>query len=180
MASTEIPSLNPSEESAWRALTYVANHLVKTLGEDLAGETPVSLSEYVVLVHLSETVNQQLRIGDLASISALSPSRMSRLVDEMATKGHVTKDRAADDGRCTLAALSPLGLSTLKATYPTQLRNVRRRVFDLLTSDEVQALDTALWKIRDGLESSIRTADPALDQHSGSAEVELESTERQP
>lgn len=175
MAKTPTPSLNPSEESAWRALTYVANHLVKTLGEDLTGETPVSLSEYVVLVHLSEAENQQLRIGDLASISALSPSRMSRLVDEMATKGHVTKSRVADDGRCTLATLTPLGLSTLKATYPTQLRNVRRRVFDLLTSGEVQALDTALWKIRDGLESSASNSCRELGQHSSSTETEPDS-----
>ena len=154
MTETSSPSLNPSEESTWRALTFVTNHLVKALGEDLAGEAPVSLSEYVVLVHLSEAANQQLRIGDLASMSALSPSRMSRLVDEMAVTGHVTKSRVADDGRCTLATLTTLGLSTLKATYPTQLRNVRRRVFDLLTSAEVQALGSALWKIRDGLASS--------------------------
>ena len=175
MSKTQIPSLNPSEESAWRALTYVANHLVKTLGEDLASETPVSLSEYVVLVHLSEAANQQLRIGDLASISALSPSRMSRLVDEMAAKGHVTKGRVADDGRCTLATLTPLGLSTLKATYPTQLRNVRRRVFDLLTSKDIEALDTALWKIRDGLETAIPTSRPHPGQHSSSTEAAFDS-----
>ncbi|HUV58331.1 MAG TPA: MarR family transcriptional regulator [Acidimicrobiales bacterium] len=173
MATT--PSLNPGEESAWRALTYVANHLVKTLGEDLASETTVALSEYVVLAHLSEAENQQLRIGDLASISALSPSRMSRLVDEMAAKGHVTKVRVADDGRCALATLTPMGLSTLKETYPTQLRNVRRRVFDLLTSEEVQALDTALWKIRDGLESMTRAAGRGLDQHSSSTEAQSDS-----
>lgn len=154
MPKIEPQSLNSSEESAWRALTYVANHLVKTLGEDLASESSVSLSEYVVLVHLSEAENQQLRIGDLATISALSPSRMSRLVDEMATKGHATKSRGANDARCTLATLTPLGLRILKATYPTQLRNVRSRVFDLLTNEDIQALDAALWKIRDGLESA--------------------------
>ncbi len=150
MATT--PSLNPSEESTWRALTYVANHLMKTLSEDLAGETSVTASEYGVLVHLSEAPDQQRRIGDLAEIIALSPSRISRLVDEMAAKGLVTKVRVADDGRCTLATLTPSGLSTLKDTYPTQLRNVRRHVFDLLTTEEVDVLNTALWKIRDGLE----------------------------
>jgi DNA-binding MarR family transcriptional regulator len=158
MPHPQVPALSPSEESAWRALTYVANHLVKTLGEDLASEIPLSVSEYVVLVHLSEAEGQQLRIGDLAAISALSPSRMSRLVDEMAVKGRVTKTRTADDSRCTLATLTPSGLETLKAAHPTQLRNVRRRVFDLLTDEDVKALGVALWKIRDGLEPSI----PAL------------------
>ena len=132
----------------------MANHLVKSLAEDLAGEAPISLPEYVVLVHLSEADGQQLRIGDLAAISALSPSRMSRLVDEMVAKGRLTKTRLAEDGRSTAATLTPAGLSILRTTYPTQLRNIRRRVFDLLTDDEVQALNTALWKIRDGLEST--------------------------
>ena len=135
-------------------MTFVANHLVKVLGDDLASETSVSLSEYLVLVHLSEAPGQRLRIGDLASISALSPSRMSRLVDEMVVKGHVTKSRGSDDGRCTMATLTPEGFTTLKETYPTQLRNVRRRIFDLLSAEEVDALGAALWKIRTALESS--------------------------
>ena len=88
----------------------------------------------------------------LAAISALSPSRMSRLVDEMAVKGRVTKSRTTDDSRCTLATLTPAGLATLQAAHPTQLRNVRRRVFDLLSDEDVIALGAALWKIRDGLE----------------------------
>ncbi len=154
MPEPRVPALTPSEEAAWRALTYVANHLVKTLGEDLASEIPLSVSEYVVLVHLSEAGGQQLRISELAAISGLSPSRMSRLVDEMAAKGRVTKTRGDDDSRCTLATLTPSGLETLKAAHPTQLRNVRRRVFDLLTDDDVDALGIALWKIRHGLESS--------------------------
>ncbi|MDA8027068.1 MAG: MarR family transcriptional regulator [Actinomycetota bacterium] len=152
------PSLNPIEDSAWRALTYIANHLVKTLGEDLATETQISLPEYVVLVHLSEAESQQLRIGDLASISALSPSRMSRLVDEMSKRGLVTKGRLPEDGRCMLATLTPAGLKALQVTYPTQLRNVRRRVFDLLTEDDVEALNVALWKIRNGLEATSQAA----------------------
>ena len=154
MSKKQPAPLNTSEESAWRALTYVANHLVKVLSEDLAEQASISISEYVVLVHLSEADDVQLRIGDLASISALSPSRMSRLVDEMAGRGLVTKTRPADDARCMMAQLTPAGLKVLKATYPIQLGNVRRRVFDQLDADEVHALDVALWKIRGALEET--------------------------
>ncbi len=145
-------ALTPQEELAWRALTYVSTHLIKTLGEDLAVESPISLSEYVVLVHLSESDTGHLRIGDLATNSTLSPSRMSRLVDDMANKGLLTKNRVPNDRRATTAALTPLGRQTLRATYPTQLRNVRRRVFDVLTPDDVDALSSVLGKIRVSLE----------------------------
>lgn len=143
---------------AWRALIYVANHLVKTLAEDRVATTTVSLPQYVVLAHLSEPEHQRLRIGDLVSISALSHRRVSRLVDEMAAKGQVTTTRQVKDGRCTLDTLTPRGLRTLQATYPTQLRNVRRRVFDLLSPDEVDELSAALWKNRDGLNTSVPSA----------------------
>ncbi|MBW4078646.1 MAG: winged helix-turn-helix transcriptional regulator [Acidobacteria bacterium] len=123
------PALSPCEEWAWRALTDVANHLVKILG---------SVSEYVVLVHFSEADGQRLRIGDLAPISAPSPSRVSRLGEEMAVIGTATKTRTTDDSRCTLATLTPSGLETLKATHPTQLRDVGRRVFDPLTDEDVK------------------------------------------
>ncbi len=148
-----VSALSASEEAAWRALTYVANHLVPVLSEDLAG-SGVSLSEYVVLVHVSEAEDEVLRIGDLAAISGLSASRMSRLVDDMASKGWLEKSRHRDDARCTLAALAPAGLEVLKQTYPTQLANVRRRVFDHLSERETVVLATALSKVKMALESA--------------------------
>ncbi len=154
MSTSPVTALTSTEETAWRSLTYVANHLVKVLGEDLAAASRVSLSEYVVLVHLSEADAQQLRIGDLASISALSPSRMSRLADEMATKGWLVKSRHVDDARCMLATLTPVGFDVLQQTYPAQLANVRRRVFDHLTDREVEVLGKALTKVRTALEQA--------------------------
>jgi DNA-binding MarR family transcriptional regulator len=152
--------LTTSEETAWRALTYVANHLVKTLSEDLADHAPVSLSEYVVLVHLSEVDQQQMRIGALAATCGLSPSRMSRLVDTMEHTGLLTKTRTSDDARCAFATLTPSGLAALEASYPTQLRNIRRRVFDGLSADEVRVLGVGLGKIRDRLDAPIRSITP--------------------
>jgi DNA-binding MarR family transcriptional regulator len=151
MSGNQVPALTADEEFTWRALTYLVTHLRRALGDDLARETRVGLSEYVALVHLSEAENQRLNIGDLANMCDLSPSRMSRLVDEMSQRGLVSKSRSNDDGRCIVATLRPDGLKALKALYPKQLGNVRRRVFDLLSADEVQSLGNALGKVRDAL-----------------------------
>ena len=138
----------------WRALTYLLTHLGRRFGDDLARETHVTLSEYVVLVHLSEAEHRCHRIGDLAVSCDLSPSRMSRLVDEMALDGYVQKSRSPHDRRSTVATLTPHGLKTLTQVYPAQLQNVRRRIFDLLSPDEVRQLGVTLGRIRDGLESA--------------------------
>jgi len=152
MPQNPIEALNAEEEFAWRALTYLMTHLRGALGDDLARESQVGLSEYVAMVHLSEAQDQRLTIGELANLCDLSPSRMSRLIDEMAKRGLVSKGRSSGDGRCVVARLRPEGLKTLKAVYPKQLRNVRNRVFDLLSADEVQSLGRGLSKIRDALE----------------------------
>lgn len=144
--------LNSDEDAAWRALTYVANHLVKTLGEDLAQDSSLSVSEYVVLVHLSEAEGRRLRIGEVAAVAGLSPSRMSRLVEQMATDGLVMKKQLGDDARCMAAEMTDAGLDALEKAYPIQLGNVRRRVFDHLNPMEVQVLAQALAKVRAGLD----------------------------
>ena len=147
--------LNLDEDNAWRALTYVANHLVKTLADDLAADSPLSLSQYVALVHLSEATDAQLRIGDLAQAVGLSPSRMSRVIDQMASDGLVSKKVLDDDARCTYAVMTDKGLRALQAAYPLQLRNVRRRVFDHLSVDEIQVLGRALGKVCTGLDQRL-------------------------
>lgn len=152
MTGTSTPPLSADEDAAWRALTYVANHLVKTLGEDLANNASISVPEYVVLVHLSEAPNTQLRIGELAEVSGLSPSRMSRLVEQMEDTGYLTKLQLEGDARCMFAQLTDAGLDALRAAYPIQLRNVRRRVFDHLSAGEVKVLGRALEKVRAGLD----------------------------
>ncbi len=144
--------LNAAEESMWRSLTFLLNHLVRNLDAALLRETGVSVSQYVVLVHLSEAGNSELRIGDLASACNLSASRVSRLIDAMERNGEVTKHDAPNDGRGVVVRLTPHGLATLRRAYPTQLASVRRLVFDQLSTDDVEALSDALGRVRRGIE----------------------------
>ena len=149
-----VPPLSNVEESMWRSLTYLLNHLLRNLDGALVSETGVSVSQYVVLVHLSEATNNELRNGDLALASNLSASRISRLIDAMEQGGDVTKHEAPNDGRGVVVRLTPDGLATLRRAYPTQLASVRRLVFDQLSSAEVDALSDALGRVRKGIEGT--------------------------
>lgn len=144
--------LNPAEESMWRSLTFLLNHLLRDLDAALVGETGVSVSQYVVLVHLSEATGNELRIGELASACNLSASRISRLIDTMERSGEVTKHEAPNDGRGVVVRLTADGLATLQRAYPTQLASVRRLVFDQLDDVDVAALSEALGRVRRGIE----------------------------
>jgi DNA-binding MarR family transcriptional regulator len=124
------PPLDPSEELLWRALLRIAVTLPRLLDEDLVHATGVSLSEYVILMNLSEAPDRELRLTDLANAAALSLSRVSRLVDDLRSRGLVTKRRATGDTRSAIAALTPAGFQRLVRTYPDHLRSSRRRVMD--------------------------------------------------
>ncbi|MFI6761198.1 MarR family winged helix-turn-helix transcriptional regulator [Micromonospora sp. NPDC050417] len=132
--------LDPEEERFWRALQRVMVMLPKALDDDLVRSTGLTLSEYVVLMHLSEAADRELRVTDLASLSALSVSRISRVVDALTKRGWVRKRRPAEDARGSVACLTAEGFGRLEAAYPFLLSSARRRVMDHVGDDLISPL----------------------------------------
>ncbi|MER6225736.1 MarR family winged helix-turn-helix transcriptional regulator [Streptomyces sp. 900105755] len=137
--SAEIP-LTAQEERLWRALMRVIVALPRSLDDDLLRSTGLTLTEYVVLMNLSEAENQELRMTDLASATALSASRITRVVDALQSRGQVVKRRYEGDARGNVATLTPEGLKRLQDAYPVHLASARRRVVDLLDGRSVPAM----------------------------------------
>ncbi|MEU9387711.1 MarR family transcriptional regulator [Streptomyces sp. NPDC048279] len=137
--SDEAP-LTAHEELLWRALMRVIVALPRSLDDDLLRSTGLTLTEYVVLMNLSEADNQELRMTDLASATALSASRITRVVDALQNRGQVVKRRYEGDARGNVATLTPEGLKRLQAAYPVHLASARKRVLDLLDGRSVPAM----------------------------------------
>ncbi|MFD4506998.1 MarR family winged helix-turn-helix transcriptional regulator [Streptomyces sp. NPDC058457] len=137
--SAEDP-LTAQEERFWRALMRVIVALPRSLDDDLLRTTGLTLTEYVVLMNLSEAENQELRMADLASATALSASRITRVVDALQSRGQVVKRRYEGDARGNVATLTPEGLKRLRDAYPVHLASARKRVMDLLDGRSVPAM----------------------------------------
>ncbi|MCX5555586.1 MarR family winged helix-turn-helix transcriptional regulator [Streptomyces sp. NBC_00038] len=132
--------LTAQEELFWRALMRVIVALPRSLDDDLLRSTGLTLTEYVVLMNLSEAENQELRMADLASATALSASRITRVVDALQSRGQVVKRRYEGDARGNVATLTPEGLKRLQAAYPVHLASARKRVMDLLDGRSLPAM----------------------------------------
>ncbi|RPE45740.1 MarR family transcriptional regulator [Streptomyces sp. Ag109_O5-1] len=132
--------LTAQEERLWRALMRVIVALPRSLDDDLLRSTGLTLTEYVVLMNLSEAENQELRMTDLASATALSASRITRVVDALQSRGQVVKRRYEGDARGNVATLTPEGLKRLQDAYPIHLASARKRVIDLLDGRSVPAM----------------------------------------
>lgn len=122
--------LNTHEARLWRALQRVLVALPRVLEEDLLQQTGLSLTEYSVLMNLSEAERRQLRMTDLAQATALSASRISRVVATLHDRGLVLRQRCDGDGRGYIACLTAEGLARLEGAYPTHLISARHRVID--------------------------------------------------
>jgi DNA-binding MarR family transcriptional regulator len=141
------PPLNDDEELVWRSLMRLVFTLRPALGEDLQQACGLTSTEYSVLMHLSESPDHQLCMSDLADRTSLSPSRVSRVIDEMSRTGLVERRASAGDGRSMFAALTKVGQTRLRKAWPHHLRSVRSRSFDHLSPGETRFLGPILDRL---------------------------------
>ena len=146
--------LSPTEEELWRAVMRIVKVIPRHLDSDLIRDAGLTASDYTTIMHLSEAPNRELRMADLATATDLSASRMTRLVDDLQSRGLVTKTASSSDARGNVARLTPRGLAKLKSAWPVHLASVRRRFFDYLDAPTVEAVARALAEVAAHLEDT--------------------------
>ena len=145
--TTPVPGLDGDEEILWRTLVEVLVRLPRVLDEQFDREARVGMAEYAVLVALSEAPDQQLRMSEVADASALSRSRITRVVDELVRRSLVTRRKSERDGRSAVAAITAEGRAVLDAAYPGHLDRVRSLVLDHITRNEMRTVTQVLTRV---------------------------------
>jgi DNA-binding MarR family transcriptional regulator len=146
--------LTSDEELVWRNLMRLVFQLPRAIDEDLQRTCGLSSTQYSVLMHLSESPDRQLRMSDLAGRCGLSPSHITRVIDQMTGQGLVERRRPeSSDGRSTLAVLTKQGMSTLRSAWPHHIRSVRALAFDHLTADETRTFGHLLERLAEHLDT---------------------------
>jgi len=139
--------LSSDEEALWRSLMQVLLALPRVLDRDMVRATGLTANEYKVLMHLSEAPDCQLRMAELAIATALSASRMTRLVDDLQSRGLVSRRTSENDGRGNVAALTAAGREKLVSAWPAHLASARHHVFDHLSGPDVKRAAQVLGKL---------------------------------
>jgi DNA-binding MarR family transcriptional regulator len=139
--------LTASQERAWRRYRRMRTLLDLQIARDLNQDSGLSEADYDVLSTLSETPDGRWRARDLAGRLLWSTSRLAHHVGRMEQRGLVARERCPDDARGALISLTEDGLATLDQAAPPHVASVRRHMIDLLTADEVAALDTIAGKV---------------------------------
>ncbi|MFJ9786402.1 MarR family winged helix-turn-helix transcriptional regulator [Amycolatopsis sp. NPDC101161] len=152
-------ALDLDEAPFWRALMRITTALPRALEDQFLPETGLAITDYGVLVALSEAPDRLLRISMLATTTGLSLSRISRVVDDLTRRGLVEKRKCAEDGRASNAVLTDAGLARLEAAYPSHLARVRASVFDHLSAEDIRTAGPVLARLAAALDAAPPTDD---------------------
>jgi DNA-binding MarR family transcriptional regulator len=153
MAKTDEP-LKGREERVWRNVARFLSVTARLLDEDLQRGANISLSEYAVLVHLSEAETGQLRVRELADLADLSGSHMTRIIGDLARGGFVVKTRNPEDGRGIDVQITEAGLNRLRDAYRIHLVSVRSRIMNKVEPRALSCFGDVMAAIVNGIEES--------------------------
>jgi DNA-binding MarR family transcriptional regulator len=134
--------LDGAEQAAWRAYLDSTRMLFQALDRQLETESALSLTDYDLLVRLSEAPEGRLRMRDLADATLSTRSGVTRAVTRAERAGWVRRVECEDDRRGMNAELTDAGRAKLAASAPGHVGAVRENLLDLLTAEQLSQLTT--------------------------------------
>lgn len=132
--------LSEPEQAAWRAYLDSTRMLFAALDRQLASDSDLTLTDYDILVRLSEAPEGRLRMRELADLTLSTRSGVTRAVTRAEQAGWVRRVECEEDRRGMNAELTPAGRAKLAASAPGHVRAVREMLIDQLTPEQLGQL----------------------------------------
>jgi DNA-binding MarR family transcriptional regulator len=123
--------------AAWRGLVRVQGAVRRELDTALRASEGISLWDYTVLRTLAGSRGGCLRMTELARATDYTPSGLTRLADRLERAGLVRRDPCPDDGRGSVATLTPEGRKAFLRARRTHVAGVRRRFLERFDEPEL-------------------------------------------
>lgn len=147
MSEEPVKWLNEVEAETWLNIWSMYVWLPSRLDAQLKEDMGISHYEYFALAQISMAPEQKLRMSELAALSDMTLSHLSRVVTRLEKSGWVNRIPDPDDGRSTLAELTMQGWELVQRAAPGHVGEVRKLVFDNLEQEEIEQLSQIMPKI---------------------------------
>ena len=144
--SSDFRWLTAEEERVWRRWLTLNARLSATLQRELQDDSGLSMPDFEVLVHLTDTPEGRVRVTDLARLMQWERSRVSHHVTRMERRRLVQRVECAEDGRGAFVVITPQGRAAIEQAAPGHVKTVRRLIFDTLSPEEVNAFAAIIEK----------------------------------
>jgi DNA-binding MarR family transcriptional regulator len=133
-----------SEFLAWRSFLRVHAYITQELDQRLSAAHELTLDQYGVLITLISAPDMRLRMGELGARRLITPSKITRVVDDLQRRGLVMRVSDPSDGRSHLATLTSRGLKKLREAQVTHHEVVRERFLGQLSEAQLREL-ARIW-----------------------------------
>ena len=134
--------LTEEQQQIWRAYLEMASRLQTAMNRQLQQDCELSLSDYDVLVALSERGPQ--RINELGDVLGWEQSRLSHQLRRMRGRGLVERRGSGDDRRGAIVELTEAGRAALEAAAPGHVELVRSVMFDGVPEAQLKAFGSVI------------------------------------
>jgi DNA-binding MarR family transcriptional regulator len=113
----------------------------------------LQLTEYEILVVLSEHPERRLRMSTIAEMVVQSRSRLTHTAGRLEKRGWVRREACVGDRRGVELILTDAGHAAVVEMAPTHVHSVRANLVDPLSREEFLALGRAMETVGRGIES---------------------------
>ncbi|MEJ6019328.1 MarR family winged helix-turn-helix transcriptional regulator [Corynebacterium sp. H113] len=137
--SPAVPWLTEHEQMFWRAVLDAHRAVERLIDTQLLVSSDISNADFSVLVVLSESDKQTMRMRELCEDLDWDRSRMSHQITRMERRGLVEKIRCEKDNRGIDVHLTEHGRELIERAAPGHVRAVRKVLFDTLHDIDLDA-----------------------------------------
>lgn len=134
------PQVDPDLLRAWRIYFETTARIHNELERELKQHANLHLSDYNVLLALTETNEGRMRLGDLARTVVFSPARLTYLMRSLEKRGLVERNADADDRRGTYARITDRGREVFAEARMIHLKQVEHLFISDLKKPEARVL----------------------------------------
>jgi homoprotocatechuate degradation regulator HpaR len=125
--------------SLLRAREAMMRHFRTTLGE-------FNITEQQWRVLRALTSLDEVEISQLAQITFLLPSSLSRILRDLEQRSLIARRQAPEDRRCTLVSIAPDGTALIERAAP-EMEQIYGRITRALGADNLAALQRLLREL---------------------------------
>lgn len=137
---TEPHWLTDLEQQAWRGFLAMQVAIDARIRRSLAANSGLSDADYAVLVNLSESPEDRLRVFELVRRLQWEKSRLSHQLRRMERRGLVERTECPTDGRGAFVGLTVEGRRVITEAAPLHVAEVRRSFADVLDENRLRSL----------------------------------------
>jgi len=146
--------LTDDEQRAWQGYRRMRVLLDLEIARDLTRDSGLSEPDYDVLSTLTEHPDRAWRANELAQRLLWSTSRLAHHIGRMERRGLVCRNDSTDDGRAAIVTLTDDGWTAIREAAPAHVASVRRHFIELVTPEQLHALEALSGTVIDHLSGS--------------------------